>query len=116
MTRRRIVCLGLACLGALATAVPAWAFGSAQGTVFRLHVRASDGLVYVYLNGNRINRPPCAVQSYWIIRDETSAVGKQQLALLMLAQTTGRSVIIQGSGLCTRFTDGEDIKEVALEE
>jgi hypothetical protein len=116
MTRLRIVCLGLACLGALATAVPAWAFGSARGTVFRLHVRASDGLVYVYLNGDRTNRPACAVQSYWIIRDETSAVGKQQLALLMLAQTTGRSVIIQGSGLCTRFADGEDIKEVAVEE
>jgi hypothetical protein len=116
MTRHRIVCLGLACLGALATTMPAWAFGSARGTVFRLHVRASDGLVYVYLNGDRTNRPACAVQSYWIIRDETSAVGKQQLALLMLAQTTGRSVIIQGSGLCTRHADGEDIKEIAVEE
>jgi predicted permease len=116
MTRHRILCLGLALLGALATTVPAWAFGSAQGTVFRLHVRASDGLVYVYLNGNRINRPACAVQPYWVIRDETSAVGKQQLALLMLAQATGRTVIIQGSGTCTRHVDGEDIKEVALEE
>jgi hypothetical protein len=34
----------------------------------------------------------------------------------MLAQTTGRSVIIQGSGLCTRHADGEDIKEIAVEE
>ena len=116
MTRIRFLSLCLACLGALVPAASAWAFGSAQGTVYRLHVRASDGLVYVYLNGNRINRPPCAVQPYWIIRDETSAVGKQQLALLMLAQATGRSVIIQGSGTCTRHVDGEDIKEVALEE
>ncbi len=107
-------CAALLC--ALVTTPPAWAFGSAQGTVFRLHVRASDGLVYVYLNGSRANRPACATQNYWVIRDETSAVGKQQLALLMLAQTTGRTVIVQGSGTCTRWTDGEDIKEVAVEE
>jgi hypothetical protein len=76
MTRIRFLSLCLACLGALVPAASAWAFGSAQGTVYRLHVRASDGLVYVYLNGNRINR----------------------------------------SGTCTRHVDGEDIKEVALEE
>jgi len=115
MTRIRLaLCLGF--LGALTSAAPTWAFGSARGTVYRLHARASDGLVYVYLNGDRVSRPACAVQPYWIIRDETSAVGKQQLALLMLAQATGRTVIIQGSGQCMRHADGEDIKEVAVEE
>jgi len=116
MIRIRPIAVAAVFLGALATTPPASAFGSARGTVYRLHVRASDGIVYAYLNGDRIGRPACAVHPYWIIRDETSAAGKQQLALLMLAQATGRTVIIQGSGTCTRHVDGEDIKEIAVEE
>lgn len=47
-----------------------------------------------------------------MIRDENSAVGKRQLALLMMAQATNRAVAIIGIGTCTRWQDGEDIELV----
>ena len=93
---------------------PALAQSSQIGTVTRLHVRASDGLVYFYVDGLRSGTPACASQSYWVIANETSAPGKQELALLMLAEATGMPVIIYGAGTCARWPDGEDVMEVAV--
>ena len=84
------------------------------GTVARLHVRAPEGLVYFYVTGTRSAMPACASQSYWVIADETSTAGKQQLALLMMAEAAGKPVIVYGSGTCSRWPDGEDVREVAV--
>lgn len=109
----RIAMLGLA--GALLVAADAARASSQTGRVETLIVRASDGLVYVHLEGAvRDGRPACAMHGYWMIRDENSAAGKRQYALLLVAKATGRRVVIQGSGQCTRWSDGEDINELYL--
>ena len=88
--------------------------GQQIGTVIDLRVRASDGLQYVSLSGTHTNMPACAGNTYWMIKDENSTAGKAQLAMLMTAITTGRQVLINGAGTCTRWVDGEDINEVKL--
>ena len=89
--------------------------GSQTGTITNVNVRASDGLIVVYLGGAASGRPACAAsQPYWIIKSETSTAGKQQLAQIMLAQATGKSITIIGMGTCTRWSDGEDIDTVVL--
>jgi hypothetical protein len=78
-------------------------------------VRATDGLTYFYLDGPAATgKPSCATGTYWIIKNETTAVGKQHLAMLLLAQTTGRTVNVSGFGECSRWWDGEDAAEIGL--
>jgi hypothetical protein len=92
----------------------AWA-GYQVGKIQRLHVRASDGVVWVILVGAPVGRPPCAVnQPYFMVMDENSNRGKQQLALLLMAQATGKSVQIDGRNTCTRWGDGEDIDVMSV--
>jgi hypothetical protein len=108
---RRMIGLGiLLCLGVSSSAFA----GSQVGKVSRLIVRSDDGLVYLFLTGTGSGKPACATIAYWMIRDEKSAAGKQQLALLMLAEATGQQVTITGTGRCERWSDGEDISEVHL--
>jgi len=94
----------------------AWAQSSQSGTVLRLHVRGSDGLVYFYVSGLRSAPPACATQPYWVIPNEASTAARQQLALLMMAEATGKSVIVYGTGACSRWPDGESVLEVAVSD
>jgi hypothetical protein len=89
--------------------------GSITGVVSHVHVRASDGLVYVVVSGSPVGKPTCATGNYWMIANENSNVGKQQLALLTAAKSSGQVVTITGSGTCTRWGDGEDINSVQLQ-
>lgn len=94
---------------ALATA------GTQTGQVTDVFVRASDGLVYFQLSGTSSDRPACAANhTYWMIKDEKSLTGKQQLAMLMQAQATGQTVAVSGAGTCTRWADGEDTDGIRL--
>lgn len=93
-------------------ALPASA-NEVTGTIRYLAARASDGLHIVELNAVPTARPPCAaVHPYYMIKDETSDVGKSQFAMLMSAYLTNRPVRITGLGTCTRWGDGEDIQTV----
>jgi hypothetical protein len=49
-----------------------------------------------------------------MIRDENSAVGKRQLAMLLLAYSTGQVVTVYGMNTCARWVDGEDVDVVEL--
>jgi hypothetical protein len=49
-----------------------------------------------------------------MIVDEHSDAGKSQMAILLSAYMSGKSVLIEGSGTCTRWSDGEDILAVLL--
>ncbi|MGE5170867.1 MAG: hypothetical protein ACM3JC_10940 [Rudaea sp.] len=98
----------------LLAAGSARAQSSQIGTVDRLHIRATDGIVYFYIQGVRSTLPACASQPYWVIANETSVSGKQQLALLMMAEAAGKPVIVYGAGTCTRWPDGEDVREIAV--
>lgn len=87
-----------------------------KGKVSSIYVRDEDGLVWVYILGERTgNRPNCAVYDYMMIRNENSPAGKRQLALLMMAQATNKTVFIEGSNTCNRWGDGEDISMVSVE-
>ena len=84
------------------------------GTIDRVHVRTTDGMIYFYAEGDRTPRPACATQPNWVLASEAAPGTKQQLALLMLAQSTGRTVFVWGTGTCTRWPDGEDVREIAV--
>ncbi|WP_287906399.1 hypothetical protein [Acinetobacter sp.] len=87
-----------------------------KGKVQAINVRDEDGLVWVYISGERIgNRPTCATNWYMVIENENSPAGKRQLALLMMAQATNKTVFIEGSNTCNRWGDGEDISMVSVE-
>jgi len=88
--------------------------GSQTGTIIGIHVRASDGLIYVLIDGPMSNRPACATINYWMIKNENSTTGKQQLAQLLAARASGKQVTLVGSNTCTRWSDGEDIDDVVF--
>ena len=93
----------------------ALAGGGQTGKITFLTLRGSDGLVLVELAGSATGKPGCALYSYWILRDETSLIGKQQLAFLLAAKAAGQTVAISGTGSCSRWHDGEDIDTVQLQ-
>lgn len=109
---KRVVRLGLAlALFSPLSLATVWA-GQQTGQVTRLTTRASDGLVYFFLDGTYASRPACATQGYWMIKDENSAAGKRQIAALLAARATGAQVTVYGFNACTRWSDGEDVNEI----
>ncbi len=89
--------------------------GNQTGTIEALHVRAADGLVYFTLKGGaKGGSPACATISYWMVKDENSAAGKRQYALLLAAHLAGRPIIVAGADTCTRWSDGEDVNIISL--
>ena len=87
--------------------------GTQTGQVTSIYKRASDGLVYFYVSGQPAGRAQCAANTpYWMIRDENSVTGKQQLAMLMTARATGQAITVIGSNTCLRWGDGEDVDYV----
>lgn len=94
--------------------VPALA-SEADGRVLDLHVRSTDGLQYVVIDGATTSRPACAtIRSYFMIKDEHSDAGKAQLAMLLSAKLSQHTVRVIGTGECTRWLDGEDIAEIMI--
>ena len=109
----KLISLIIACL-TVGAAGPAWAGSSGEGKIIRLQVRATDGLHFVVIDGPLAGRPSCATQSYYMIADEHSDAGKDQFAVLLSAYMSGRAVMIEGTGTCTRWSDGEDIMAITL--
>lgn len=89
--------------------------GNQIGKVDYIVVRASDGLVLFNLSGSpKSYSPTCATNSYWMIKDENSEVGKKQYAMLLAAQASGRNIDVAGMNTCTRWSDGEDVNSLLL--
>lgn len=88
--------------------------GTQSGKVTKVFIRASDGLVYFFVEGTGTGKPACASAGYWIIKDENSSAGKRQLAALLTARASGEAVTISGMNTCTRWHDGEDVEEILL--
>lgn len=85
------------------------------GKVGRLNVRDEDGLIWVWIAGERTDdRPTCATNTYMVIKNENSPAGKRQLAMLMLAKASNKTVLIEGARTCTRWGDGEDISVISV--
>lgn len=95
--------------------VPCFA-GSQRGVITHLLVWASDGVVYFYLSGTPKDRPSCAqAWHYWMIKDENSTAGKQQLMQLLTAYALGTPITVYGTNTCIRWADGEDVDTIVLE-
>lgn len=88
--------------------------GSVTGPVTSIAIRASDGLVFVAIGATASGQPTCATHSYWMIKDENSNVGKQQMAAFLAAYVAGKTVTIYGTNTCTRWSDGEDVDMVVV--
>ena len=88
--------------------------GETVGTIDYVNQRASDGLIFVAINGPITGSPSCATKAYFMIANESSDAGKKQFAILLLAKASGLRVAITGSNTCTRWSDGEDINEIRL--
>lgn len=88
-------------------------------TITSIMVRATDGLIQISWTGGTTNgtRPSC-VGSYasnlYALKDETSATGKLQLAMLLTAKVLNKPVNIWGIGDCGRWPDIESLNQVQM--
>jgi hypothetical protein len=89
--------------------------GEQYRKVSEILVRGSDGLHYFWLEGGSSGKPQCAKNTYWMIRDENSAAGKAQFAILLSAQAQQKPIKVVGSGSCTRWSDGEDVDYISVQ-
>ena len=46
--------------------------------------------------------------------DETTEVGRKQYAMLLVAAQSGLRLRISGANTCTRWGDGEDVRELTI--
>lgn len=90
--------------------------GNQSGKITMLYARAGDNLHLVMLSGPKSNLPACATAGYWLIKDENSTAGKSQFSQLLAAQLAGKTVVIEGSNTCNRWSDGEDISVVLIKD
>ena len=103
----------LAMFAAAVTITPGAHAGSQMGRITSLVFRASDGLVYFYLEGSPSARPACAQgQVYWVIRDEKSEAGKRQIAMLLAARAQNTPIHVNGTSACERWSDGESVDSI----
>ena len=92
------------------TLYPSAGFASSVTGKVSILFSRSDNLQYVYIDGQPSARPSCAPSTtYYMIKDENSAGGQGQYAMLLSAQLAGKTVLVEGTGSCTRWSDGEDI-------
>ena len=50
--------------------------------------------------------------AYWIIKDEKSTTGRQQIATVMSAFAAGKHIYVTGANTCSKLANGEDIYEI----
>lgn len=83
--------------------------GEQVGKILNITVRSSDGLISFIMENTATGKPACAKYSYWLIADENSVTGKQQLAMLLTARASGQVISVFGSNTCVRWHDGENV-------
>lgn len=88
--------------------------GEQTGKILSLTVRAGDGLISFTMENTATGKPACAKYSYWIIADENSVTGKQQLAMLITARASGQVISVYGSNSCVRWNDGGNVAGITL--
>ncbi|MEX0139531.1 hypothetical protein MRBLMS1_000288 [Massilia sp. LMS1-1-1.1] len=92
---------------------PAYA-GEQVGKIVSITVRSVDGLISFTMENTATGKPACAKYSYWLIADENSVTGKQQLAMLLTARASGQVISVFGSNTCVRWSDGENVVGITL--
>jgi hypothetical protein len=112
MTRPFVTLLSL--LVGTAFSTQAFAAGQCTGTVTQLWTNPTDG-IYFALSGSTFDSPAGCAQTFfngvrhYVIKDETSEMGRDQVALLYSAAANGTHVELIGTGDCTRNSKNEDV-------
>ncbi|HIF9111853.1 hypothetical protein [Photobacterium damselae] len=89
--------------------------GEQTGKIETFYARASDNLHLITLVGSQpSNKPSCATNSYWLIKDEHSTTGKSQFSQILAAKMANKTVLINGLNTCSRWPDGEDINYIVI--
>ena len=105
-TRTLLRCVAVSLAAAAALAVHA---GTADlGTVSEVHI-FSNGQVIFYTSGTRSNAPGCATQLSRFAFDSSTVGGKSQLSGLLVAYSTGKPIVIYGTGACDIYGDTETL-------
>lgn len=82
--------------------------GDHTGTVTEVYIR-TDGVQYFKVSGTPTGKPACATYDNWMIKDETSDMGKAQFSQALTVYATGKTVRVYGLGTCTRLNGFEDV-------
>ena len=86
-----------------------YAGSAASGALSKIHFMSS-GSVIVYTSGVRSGIPSCAsTQPRRFAISATTDGGKVQLAGLLSAYTSGKNIVITGTGNCSAYGDTETI-------
>ncbi len=91
--------------------------GTAKGTISKLHTGPAYGtMFFVTVSAVTTGAPACKTNAaFSFVFDSATPSGKNTLALLMLAYSTGKSVTISGENSCTLYADTEDLRWVLIE-
>lgn len=79
-----------------------------QGALQDIHFMR-NGAVLVTTTGNRSTPPACATFAGRFAIDSTTPAGRSQLAGLIAAEASDRTVVIVGAGNCEVYGDSETI-------
>ena len=69
----------------------------------------SNGKAIIYTTGSRSSPPACATQVPRFAIDATTPTGKAQLATLLTAFASGKTVEFSGTGTCGNWGDTESV-------
>lgn len=138
MTTPRLAAAGVLVLGMVLAAAPSSAQGpfeflvggNTTGPISGLNVTTEnvvpDAPVVFFgagVLGAIMNRPECAENSVvWVVKDETSPLGKVQVSMLLATALSGGIVNVIGTGECTRVPESapgngdgwEDLAHIGL--
>ncbi len=87
-----------------------------EGTIDWIDIR-ENGVVHFSLIGTRTTVVGTCAEAnphFWVIKDENSQAGKYQMSVILAAKLSQNIISITGTGLCTRITDGEDVRNLLI--
>jgi len=88
----------------LAVLAPTALAGTAVGKPYDPYF-LPDGTVVVYVNGTHNSPPGCATYVGRFLLDATTTAGKVQLAGLLTAYTSGKTISVVGTGTCGQSSE-----------
>ena len=109
--------IALAVLSLAAATTPSHASTGNVGTVHGILVNNQSGVAMFQHTGVRTNIPTCgqALPTRWVFSVATPQ-GQAQLALLLTAYSTGKKVVVYGTGDCADWGDTESVVYIVTQD
>ncbi|WP_342315807.1 hypothetical protein [Lysobacter sp. FW306-1B-D06B] len=109
---KRKIAAGLLSMLVLASSLPAYAAGSSQGSINQVLFMPIGAVLVVPA---QIATPAACNTARRFAINTNDASGKAQLAGLLSAQASGKSVTIYGTGECNIWGDSESVQILVLQ-